>query len=508
MKTPFPKSLRPVAVFSVGLTVISAGQSAAQTAFTSFAGTFAPITGYLAGTGTVTASTVPEASEWSPSYEGALATSVNLSNPHIAIADVFGNVFVADKASHSILKITPDGKLHTFAGTHVYPYTGPHPSYAPPEGFAQDGPAPATSLNLVACNGLYVLPNGVVYIYDAGNHRIRRVGLDGIMTTVVNDPDPNWLPSGRGLWVSPAEDLIYYTQEVANLSAPIPADSINHPPLGGVVKKWTPSGGIQAITAYPDAPSAENLELTNPGNIDVSPLTHKLYVTDRAEDNPSHSCVYRIEAESDNPRSHSSVKTVVAGIFGASSGSTADGALATATWLNQVRGISFTREGGYFLCTHKGGQVWYVDGETEDAHIHLFLNGRGKNDIQYRGPAALSLPVTTTECDSQPRAVTVAPDGSVLVVSNDSGLVRRIQKSVLPELPVIQAIQKSGQDSPFKLTWSSLGNESYIIERCPDLQSGLWETAGVVTATSASSTFTDSAGPAGGREFYRISLPR
>lgn len=504
MKSPFPATTLSLVLALPVLTP----RASAQTSFPQFASTFAPITGYLAGTGIVTTSTVPESSEWLASYEGAAATTVNLSNPHIAMADVFGNVFIADKASHSILKVTPDGKLHTFAGTHVYPYTGAAPAYAPPAGFAQDGPAPATSLNLVACNGLYVLPNGVVYIYDAGNHRIRRVGLDGIMSTVVNDPDPLWLPSGRGLWVSPAEDLIYYTQEVADLNTPIPPTSINHPPLGGVVKKWTPAGGIKAITAYPASPSPANLELTNPGNIDVSPITHKLYVTDRAEDNPANSCVYRIEAEAADPLVSQSTKTVVAGIFGASGGSTADGGLATATYLNQVRGISFTREGGYFVCTHKGGQVWYVDSEAADAKIHLFLNGRGKNDIQYTGPTPLPLPVTTTECDSQPRAVTVAPDGSVLVVSNDSGLVRKIKKAVLPALPVIQTVAKPTPSSPFQLTWTSLANESYIIERRPDLLTGTWETAGVVTPTGNLGSFNDPALPGISRAFYRLSLPR
>lgn len=499
MKTPVIPAL-------IILSLLQAAEAAID--FPQFCATFQPITGYLAGTGTASNSTVPEQSEWLPSYEGAPATSVNLSNPHIAMADAFGNVYIADKASHSILKITPDGLLHTFAGTHVYPYTGAPPAYTPPPDFVADGPAPATTLNLVACNGLYVLPNGIVYIYDAGNHRIRRVGADGIMTTVVNDPDPHWLPSGRGLWVSPGEDLIYYTQEVADLDTPIPPDSINHPPLGGVVKKWTPSGGIKAITAYPTVPTHGNLELTNPGNIDVSPVTHQLYVTDRAEDNPANSCVYRILEEAADPLTSQSGKQVVAGILGSTSGSTADNGLATMTYLNQVRGISFTSDGGYFLCTHKGGQVWYVDSESPGARIHLFLNGRGKSDIKYIGPPALPLPVISIECHSQPRSVTVAPDGSVLIVSNDSGLLRKVKKTVPLPLPIIQSVEKLTSDSPFRFTFTSVANESYIIERRPGLQSGNWEALGVITAGSSLTTFSDSAALPSAQGFYRLSLPR
>src|SRR5690349_12084601 len=55
---------------------------------------------------------------WTSDFEGANAAEVGLSNPHMAGADAYGNVYIADKASHSILKITTDGTMHTFAGTH------------------------------------------------------------------------------------------------------------------------------------------------------------------------------------------------------------------------------------------------------------------------------------------------------------------------------------------------------------------------------------------------------
>src|SRR5712671_1623896 len=80
---------------------------------------------------------------WTPDSEGAPAAGVGLSNPHMAAADAYGNIYIADKASHSILKITADGLIHTFAGTHV-------------AGFNGDGPAAATNLQLFSPNGLFV----------------------------------------------------------------------------------------------------------------------------------------------------------------------------------------------------------------------------------------------------------------------------------------------------------------------------------------------------------------
>ena len=160
---------------------------------------------------------------WTPDFEGATATTVGLSNPHMACADAYGNVYIADKAGQAVLKITTDGLIHTFAGTHV-------------GGFNGDGPAPATSLQISNVNGLFVFPSGIVYLLDPGNHRIRRVDTDGTMTTIVNDPEPEWYPSGRALWVSPDETLIYYTHEYPA----VPPSSIAD---GAVVKRWTTTNG-------------------------------------------------------------------------------------------------------------------------------------------------------------------------------------------------------------------------------------------------------------------------
>src|SRR5882762_3075040 len=99
---------------------------------------------------------------WTSDFEGATATEVGLSNPHMAAADAYGNIYIADKSSHAVLQITTNGRVHTFAGTHV-------------AGFNGDGPAPASSLQVANVNGLFVFPNGTVYLLDPGNHRIRRV---------------------------------------------------------------------------------------------------------------------------------------------------------------------------------------------------------------------------------------------------------------------------------------------------------------------------------------------
>src|SRR6187431_1036460 len=95
-----------------------------------------------------------DVNSWLPTYEGANALSVELSNPHMAQADAAGNIYIADKESNSILKVTPTGTIHTVAGTHV-------------AGFDGDGVATARQLNQP--NGVFVLADGTFYIVDLNN---------------------------------------------------------------------------------------------------------------------------------------------------------------------------------------------------------------------------------------------------------------------------------------------------------------------------------------------------
>src|SRR5205085_9141065 len=132
---------------------------------------------------------------WQASYEGGPATKANLSRPHFAMADRAGNIFSADKDSHSILKVTPDGRIHTVAGTHVGGDNG-------------DGPAAGTSLQLNFPNGEWVRSDGTVYILDTGNSKIRKLDTNGVMTTLFSVG--SGIAIGRGLWVKDDESLCYF----------------------------------------------------------------------------------------------------------------------------------------------------------------------------------------------------------------------------------------------------------------------------------------------------------
>ena len=413
---------------------------------------------------------------WIPAYEGAPANTAILSNPHMAGADAYGNVYIADKASHSILKITTDGLIHTLAGTHV-------------AGFNGDGPALATTLQIDRPNGLFVFPDGTVYLLDPGNLRIRRVTPDGMMTTIVTNPGTDtgqtpgtgfdWYPSGRALWVSPDQQLIYFTNEYAPTPPSIIAD-------GACVKKWTPAGGIQIICH-------KALGFRNPGNIAVNPVDGKLYVTDRAEEEgvpQLEGGLWRIDGPDLRTRMTGNSNAPIA----------ADGQLATNSFIEQPRGIAFLPNGAYFLCAHKNGSIWYVD---TSGVIHRYIKGKGSSDA-YVLPDATHPPLTAQNYINQPRAVTLAPDGNLLAVCNDSGFVFRVN-SVVPHLPSDLRPAHFGADG-LRLNWSGLFGRGYLVQRTPSLVPASWQTIGTAAGNAGGvpSEFLDPAATGQTKDFYRL----
>ncbi len=409
---------------------------------------------------------------WTPSMEGmpANSSSVSLSNPHIAAADALGNVYIADKASHAVLKITLDGTIHTFAGTHV-------------QGFNGDGPALATTLQINNPNGLFVFPDGTVYLLDPGNHRIRRVGADGMMTTIVNDPDPNWYPSGRALWVSRDEQLIYYTNEFAPVPPSIIAD-------GATVKRWTPAGGIQTICS-------KGVGFRNPGNLAVNPVDGKLYVCDRAEEDTTRVAtgLWRINGIDDRTRMTGNINAFYV--------TPNDGQPALDCFIEQPRGIAFLANGAYYLCGHRNGSVWYVD---TGGLLHKVIQGKGSKDDSYN-IAGQHPPLLGINYINQPRAITLSPNGNLLGVSNDSGYVWSVKSVAPPVLPLdLKAVLRNG--SGLRLGWSGLPERAYVIERTATLEPPNWQTIGATSGPGGLEEFTDLAAGALPQSFYRLSPPR
>ena len=103
--------------------------------------------------------------------DGGRATSALLSVPFGIAVDTNGdNVYIADYGNQKIRMISTAGIITTIAGTGTAGSTG-------------DG-GRATSALLSGPRGVAVDTNGIVYVADGSNHKIRKISTAGIITTI------------------------------------------------------------------------------------------------------------------------------------------------------------------------------------------------------------------------------------------------------------------------------------------------------------------------------------
>ena len=102
--------------------------------------------------------------------DGGPATEAQLAFPFGLAVDGSGNLYVADTNNHRIRRVDAEGVITTIAGTGE-------------RGFGGDG-GPATEAQFSSPYGLAVDGSGNLYVADLSNNRIRRIDLEGVITTI------------------------------------------------------------------------------------------------------------------------------------------------------------------------------------------------------------------------------------------------------------------------------------------------------------------------------------
>lgn len=122
--------------------------------------------------------------EWSqdPDFDGVMVSTMagsasgylegngiaaKFNQPSGIAVDAGGNTFVADTQNHRIRKIAPDGTTSTFAGTGV-------------AGFANGA---GNIAQFDQPTGLVISATGTLFVTDSNNHRIRAIDSTGVVTT-------------------------------------------------------------------------------------------------------------------------------------------------------------------------------------------------------------------------------------------------------------------------------------------------------------------------------------
>ena len=104
-----------------------------------------------------------------PGFNDGAALSSRFFNPHGIAVDGIGNIYIADRYNHTIRKISNEGQVSTLAGK---------------AGFSgnQDGQGELARFNEPW--GLCVSAEGIVYVADTKNNKIRQIDLEGRVTTI------------------------------------------------------------------------------------------------------------------------------------------------------------------------------------------------------------------------------------------------------------------------------------------------------------------------------------
>ncbi|OGT12641.1 MAG: hypothetical protein A3F73_08960, partial [Gallionellales bacterium RIFCSPLOWO2_12_FULL_59_22] len=259
--------------------------------------------------------------------DGGPATEAVVSSPSGVAVDAQGNLYIAT-GSHGnrIRKVTPDGIISTVAGKNI---TG---------GFSGDG-GPATAAALNYPRDVIVDAQGNLYIADGGNHRIRKVTPDGIISTVAGNGSAAF--SGDG---GPA------TAAALNTPVAVAADAQGNLYIADAnnrrIRKVTPDGIIRTIagiglSAYSgDGGPATAARFISTLGVAVD-AQGNLYVAD-------HWRVRRITPDG--------IINTVAG-KGSSSGDFGEGGPATAAALGSMRGVAVDGRGNLYIADNTNNRV-------------------------------------------------------------------------------------------------------------------------------------------------------
>lgn len=190
------------------------------------------------------------------SGDGGPAVSAQLSFPFGLALDSAGDLYIADSSNNVIREVTTDGNINTIAGNNTVGYSG-------------DGGA-ATSAQLYGPYGVAVDSVGDVYISDSGNQVIREVLAGGMIVTIGGNHYPGYAGDGgnvagaqfnypKGLALDPAGNL--YVADYGNsVIRKIALNGTITTVAGTGVAGYSGDGGaaVDAELAYPESVAADS----------------------------------------------------------------------------------------------------------------------------------------------------------------------------------------------------------------------------------------------------------
>jgi hypothetical protein len=331
------------------------------------------------------------------SGDGGAATNAELNEPYGVAVDSGGNLFIADSQNYRVRKVGTNGFITTVAGNGTYGYSG-------------NGGA-ATNAELTYPSGVAVDATGNLFIADLYNNAIRKMGTNGIITTVAGTPVPAnlgtgiagytgdggaatnaWLNSPFGVTVDATGNL-FIADQYNNAIRRVGTNGIINTVAGGL-GAGTGSGSYSG-----DGGVATNAGLYHPSGVAVD-ATGNLFIADSQN--------YRVREVGTN-----GIINTIAGGYNDELG---DGGPATNAVLNNPQEVALDATGNLFIADDGNDLVRKVATNG----IITTVAGNGSYGYSGNGSAA-----TNAELSS-PSGVTVDATGNLFIADQYNNAIRKV----------------------------------------------------------------------------------
>ncbi len=342
--------------------------------------------------------------------------------------DANGNVYIADYLNNRIRKIGTNGFISTIAGTGTAGYNGDNMAGS------------ITNLNLPEAIALDTFGN--VFIEDTYNHRIRKLGTNGFITTVAGNGvagyngdnrsaiDANLNYPSDGILIDPAGNIIIsdsYNNRIRKVSTTGIITTI-----AGTGTAGYNGDNILAVNASIYYPYA--LALDADGNLYFADgLNHRIRKINTA-----------------------GIITTMAGT--GTAGYNGDNMLATSARLNTPEGIAFDAAGNLFISDYFNHRIRRVDKNTGLITTVVGTGVEGYNGDNIAATAAqINYPV----------GITIDKFGSLFIADFVNNRIRKVT-NVGPILPLtLTHISASLQNGKGLLQWQTtneVNTQKFVIE--------------------------------------------
>ena len=379
------------------------------------------------------------------SGNGGPAVDATLRGPVGVTFDTYGNLYISEYGNGDVLKMDTNGIITRVAGTGTV-------------GLSGDG-GQATNSALYSVTGAAVDGNGNLYVIDYNHSRIRKVGTNGIITTVAGNATSAFHGgfSGDG-GVATSAQINAPNGIALDLSGNLfIADTGN-----SRIRKVDTNGIITTVagngsTGYDGDNQAATNAAVWPYGV-VLDTTGNLLISDHS------GRIRRVDANG--------IITTVAGRGGF--GFFGDGGAATNASFNFSRGVALDKLGNLFVADEYNNRI---------------------RKVHFSGDPTLQLLNVN---------VTNSGNYSVLITSPFGSVASSVASLTVVVPPTIQMFsQVNGQ---FNLTWNTASNLTYQLQYNLDLSTTNWIDLGnPITATNDSVTVSDVPG-ADTQRFYRIKM--